>query len=143
MITPADPGGLRGRGLGIVIRMSGHRDRWLLLHGTPLTPEVWDGVAAYLGEYGPIWSPDASPGAGSPDAPAALAGHLAAAVESSPDRLHVAGHSYGGQVAIDFAVLAPQRVQTLTLICTPGHAIPCPRRPPATGDLAHPARRRA
>ena len=28
------------------------------------------------------------------------------------------GHSFGGQIALDFALLAPQRVQALTLICT-------------------------
>jgi len=25
--------------------MDGPRGRWLLLHGTPLTPQVWDGLA--------------------------------------------------------------------------------------------------
>jgi pimeloyl-ACP methyl ester carboxylesterase len=30
----------------------------------------------------------------------------------------VVGHSFGGQIALDFALLAPQRVQALTLICT-------------------------
>ncbi len=36
--------------------MSGLGGRWLLLPGTPLTPEVWDGVAAYLRQSGP-WMP--------------------------------------------------------------------------------------
>jgi hypothetical protein len=30
--------------------------RWLLLHGTPLTPQVWDGVAGHLRRYGPVWA---------------------------------------------------------------------------------------
>jgi pimeloyl-ACP methyl ester carboxylesterase len=30
-------------------------------------------------------------------------------------QLHVAGHSVGGKVAIDLALLAPQRAQSLTL----------------------------
>ena len=28
--------------------MSGPKEQWLLLHGTPLTPQVWDGVTGYL-----------------------------------------------------------------------------------------------
>jgi alpha-beta hydrolase superfamily lysophospholipase len=31
---------------------------------------------------------------------------------------HVVGHSFGGQVALDFALLVPQRVATLTLLCS-------------------------
>ena len=31
-------------------------DRWLLLHGTPLMPQVWDGVAGDLRRYGPVWA---------------------------------------------------------------------------------------
>jgi pimeloyl-ACP methyl ester carboxylesterase len=106
-------------------RPNGHRNgmtqpepRWLLLHGTPLTPQVWDGVAGYLRDYGPAWSPDVSAVAGSQDAQAALAAHLVSALGQFPERLHVVGHSFGGQVAIDVALLAPQRVQTLTLICS-------------------------
>jgi len=98
--------------------MSGRRCRWLLLHGTPLTPQVWDGVAGYLRGYGPVWRPDVTPAAGSPDAQAALATQLASALEPSPERLHVVGHSFGGQIAIDFALLAPEHVHALTLICT-------------------------
>jgi hypothetical protein len=28
----------------------------LLLHGTPLTPQVWDGVAGHLRRHGPAWA---------------------------------------------------------------------------------------
>jgi pimeloyl-ACP methyl ester carboxylesterase len=98
--------------------MSGPDQGWLLLHGTPLTPRVWDGVAEYLRGYGPVWCPDVSPVAGVRDTQAALAGHLACALERFPERLHVAGHSFGGQVAIDFALLAPRRVRTLTVVCS-------------------------
>ncbi len=98
--------------------MSAPEERWLLLHGTPLTPQVWDGVAGYLREYGPVWSPDVSPAAGGRDTQAALAAHLVSALELFPERLHLVGHSFGGQVAIDVALLAPQRVQTLTVVCS-------------------------
>jgi pimeloyl-ACP methyl ester carboxylesterase len=98
--------------------MEGPGGRWLLLHGTPLTPQVWDGVAGHLRRYGPVWCPDVTPAAGQRDAQATLAAPLAGALEGSPERLHVVGHSFGGQVAIDVALLAPEQVQTLTLICS-------------------------
>jgi pimeloyl-ACP methyl ester carboxylesterase len=94
------------------------KEQWLLLHGTPLTARVWDGVAGYLRDHGPVWSPDVSPAPGGRDAQAALAAHLVSALGQFPGRLHVVGHSFGGQVAIDVALLAPQRVQTLTLVCS-------------------------
>jgi pimeloyl-ACP methyl ester carboxylesterase len=98
--------------------MDGAGGRWLLLHGTPLTPQVWDGVAGHLRGHGPAWCPDISPAAGQRDAQAVLAAQLTRTLERSSERLHVVGHSFGGQVAIDVALLAPQRVQTLTLVCS-------------------------
>jgi pimeloyl-ACP methyl ester carboxylesterase len=74
--------------------------------------------AGYLRPYGPVWSPDVSLVPGGPDTQAALAERLAGAAEQFPRRLHVAGHSFGGQVAIDFALLVPERVQTLTVVCS-------------------------
>jgi pimeloyl-ACP methyl ester carboxylesterase len=107
----------------------------LLLHGTPMTPQVWDSVAGYLREYGPVWCPDVSPGADGRDPQAALAGHLASALEQLPEPLHVVGHSFGGQVAIDIALLAPQRVQTLTLVCS--RDTPFPAFATAAARLRH------
>ena len=98
--------------------MSGSGDRWLLLHGTPLTPAVWDGVAAYLARSGTVSCPAITPAAGSRDAQGALAARLAAGVARPAGRLHVVGHSFGGQVALDFALLVPQHVATLTLLCS-------------------------
>ena len=114
--------------------MSGPEGRWLLLHGTPLTPQVWDSVAGYLRGHGPVWCPDVSP-AGGRDTQAALAGHLASVLDRFPQRLHVAGHSFGGQIAIDFALLAPQRVRTLTLVCT--RDTPFPAFAAAAARLRH------
>lgn len=93
-------------------------DRWLLLHGTPLTPEVWDGVATCLRPSGPVTCPDITPAGEAPDVPGTLAARVAAEVGELPGRLHVVGHSFGGQVALDFALLVPQRVATLTLLCS-------------------------
>jgi pimeloyl-ACP methyl ester carboxylesterase len=101
--------------------MSGAGDWWVLLHGTPLTPAVWDDVAAHLAPAGRVLCPDVTP-AGGPadtgDAQAALAARLASAEAGLPGRMHLAGHSFGGQVALDLALLIPDRIQTLTLICS-------------------------
>jgi pimeloyl-ACP methyl ester carboxylesterase len=101
--------------------MSGAGDCWVLLHGTPLTPAVWDGVAAHLGRAGRVLCPDVTPAGGpatASDAQAELAARLASAEGGLPDRMHLAGHSFGGQVALDLALLIPHRIQTLTLICS-------------------------
>jgi pimeloyl-ACP methyl ester carboxylesterase len=110
--------------------MRGLVDRWLLLHGTPLTPEVWDDVAACLAPSRPVWCPAITPavvpaatGAIAPggearDAQETLAVRLAAELAQWPGRWHVVGHSFGGQVALDFTLLVPERVATLTLLCS-------------------------
>ena len=108
----------RQRTIGRGRRMSGSEDRWLLLHGTPLTPAVWDGVAAYLAQSGTVSCPAVTPPAGARDAQGALAAWLAAEVAQPAGRLHVVGHSFGGQVALDFTLLVPRRVATLTLLCS-------------------------
>ena len=100
------------------MRMSGSRDRWLLLHGTPLTPAVWDDVATGLTQSGTVWCPAITPPGDARDAQGALAAWPATQTAWPAGRLHVAGHSFGGQVALDFALLVPQRVATLTLLCT-------------------------
>jgi pimeloyl-ACP methyl ester carboxylesterase len=98
--------------------MDGSGDGWLLLHGTPLTPQIWDGVAPYLRQCGPVLCPAVTPAGDAPDAQRVLAARLAADIAQPADRLHVVGHSFGGQVALDFVLLAPQRVATLTLLCS-------------------------
>ena len=98
--------------------MSGSGDRWLLLHGTPLTPAVWDDVATCLTPSGTVWCPAITPAGDARDAQGALAAGLATQVARPAGRLHVVGHSFGGQVALDFALLVPQRVATLTLLCS-------------------------
>ena len=108
---------------------------WLLLHGTPLTPQIWNGVADYLRGYGPVQCPEITPTAGRQGAQAALAAQLAAALEPFPERLHVVGHSFGGQVAIDLALLAPHRMAALTVICS--RDTPFPAFATAAARLRH------
>jgi pimeloyl-ACP methyl ester carboxylesterase len=91
-------------------------DGWVLLHGTPLSPAVWDGVAGRLGRYGPVWCPAVTPAGDGGDATAELAQRLAAG--GLPKRMDLVGHSFGGQVALDLALLVPARMRTLTLIAS-------------------------
>jgi pimeloyl-ACP methyl ester carboxylesterase len=87
------------------------------LHGTPLTPAAWDAVAAHLVHRGRVLCPPATPAGDARDAAAELAAQLAAEGRL-PDRMHLVGHSFGGQVALDLALRAPGRVQSLTLVCS-------------------------
>ena len=92
---------------------------WLLLHGTPLTPSVWDGVVPLLAGRGQVIAPPVVPG----DGPAAgvhrkLAEQLAADVMDTPTRWHVVGHSFGGQVALELALQRTELIASLTLLCT-------------------------
>ncbi|NIL78333.1 alpha/beta hydrolase [Rhodococcus sp. B10] len=92
---------------------------WLLLHGTPLTPAVWSEVRATLSERGLVLAPDIiPPSVADPSGlPARLAGEVAA--QLPPDRSwHVVGHSFGGQVALELALLRPDLVARMTLLCT-------------------------
>lgn len=89
---------------------------WLLLHGTPLTPAVWDGLCPLLS--GDVATPPVIPGGGPPgEVQATIARQLAAVVNLEPP-WHVVGHSFGGQVALELAIQSPQLVSRLTLLCT-------------------------
>jgi pimeloyl-ACP methyl ester carboxylesterase len=96
---------------------------WLLLHGTPLTPEAWDGVRAALEAVHPVEAPLLP----KPDGPADAQGTVATAVEARLDpgrRYHVVGHSFGGQVALDLALQVPDRVASLTILCSRASPFP-------------------
>ncbi|MDL9946579.1 alpha/beta fold hydrolase [Gordonia sp. ABSL11-1] len=92
-----------------------HSGRTLVLvHGTPLSPSVWDETVGYLGDR-TIHTPDCSRVPDSPAAQAKLAETVMAEVVGEVD---VVGHSFGGQIAIEMALLAPERVRSLMLLCT-------------------------
>jgi hypothetical protein len=78
--------------------VSGSGDRWLLLHGTPLTPAVWDGVTVCLTQSGTVLSPAITPAGDARDAQGALAARLTAEVARPIGRLHVVGHYVDGRV---------------------------------------------
>ena len=91
---------------------------WLLLHGTPLTPAIWDQLAAHLRPRAPTHIPTVIPAGGVADVQRALAQQVLGQLDERLQDIHVVGHSFGGQVALDIALLAPERVGSLTMICS-------------------------
>lgn len=89
---------------------------WLLLHGTPMGPEVWDGVRPVLAEVRPVLAPHLATPRRAEGAQAELAAEALTHVGDAD--LHVVGHSFGGQVAIEVALLVPERVRSLTILCS-------------------------
>lgn len=94
--------------------------RWMLLHGAPLDSAGWDEVRTHL--TGEAVAPDLN----RDFPPASLQRDLAAAVlaEAPPGPLVVVGHSLGGQVALEMALLDPHRVRRLILVCTRDVPVP-------------------
>lgn len=92
---------------------------WLLLHGTPLTPAVWDGVIPALLDHGAVAAPALIPGTGrATSLQHTLARRLITADLDVRPPWHVVGHSFGGQVALEIALQRPDLVASLTLLCT-------------------------
>ncbi|MBV9516200.1 MAG: alpha/beta fold hydrolase [Mycobacteriaceae bacterium] len=89
----------------------------VLLHGTPLSPEVWDGVRAELSV--PSSAPDLN-GLIDQAGHGCLQTEVAAQVlDGLPDgEMVVVGHSFGGQIAIELALLAPHRLAHLVVVCS-------------------------
>lgn len=119
-IVQAPPWGGRAKAEEVAqgCSISPQSEAWVLLHGTPLTPHIWREVAGLLASYRPVICPPVVPIAGETDPQAHIAARLLSGNTELPERMHVVGHSFGGQVALDLTLLAPERVATLTLICT-------------------------
>lgn len=97
---------------------------WLLLHGTPLTPEVWDGLRPTLGSIHPVSAPLLPRPATATGAQAEIADRVLKEVDHLAQRFHVVGHSFGGQVAVELALAAPRRVASLTVLCSRASPFP-------------------
>lgn len=93
---------------------------WLLLHGVPLSPAVWAPLVQRLpaATAGDVATPTLVATESSPDVQAELARNLINEARQDPRPVHVVGHSFGGQVALEFALGAPESVASLTLMCT-------------------------
>jgi 3-oxoadipate enol-lactonase len=109
----------------------------LLIHGLGYARWGWEPVVEPLSRLFDVLLFD-NRGIGGSDAPpgpyttAELAGDaLQVLDEAGVERAHVAGTSLGGMVAQELALLAPERVQKLVLVCTlPGGArsFPMPKQ---------------
>ncbi len=91
---------------------------WVLLHGTPLDPDVWTGLSPFLRTQQPVIAPEVNPPVGHPRPQQPLAERLAETLPRVADQWDVVGHSFGGQIAIELALLAPERVATLAVVCS-------------------------
>jgi pyruvate dehydrogenase E2 component (dihydrolipoamide acetyltransferase) len=98
----------------------------VLLHGFGGCGDIWRGVSPRLGEAVHVLAYDLPGHGGSLDFPGAGAAKLAARailadlLERGIERVHVAGHSMGGAVAVLMALAAPQRIASLALLAPGG-----------------------
>jgi pimeloyl-ACP methyl ester carboxylesterase len=92
----------------------------MLLHGVPLGPEVWTPVTADLAgaEHVPVITPAVVADTGGIDVHAEIAREILATHRDEHSRIHLVGHSFGGQVALAVAIADPPWVASLTLLCT-------------------------
>lgn len=92
------------------------RSTWLLLHGTQLTPNVWDDITERLAATGPVVTPNLSH---RPGTPCDQGWHARRVLADLPDgNLDVVGHSFGGHVALEVVLAARARVRSLTIVCS-------------------------
>ncbi len=111
-------------GAELDVATDGNGDAIVLLHGFPLTREIWNAQASQLAQTHRVIRPDLR-GMGrssAPDGPylmETLAGDLAAILDAMTiDRATIVGHSLGGFVALAFARMYTERVARLALVCS-------------------------
>jgi len=91
--------------------------RFLLLHGTPLSPQVWDAVRDHL--TADAVAVDLAELVDSARQGCVQTEVAAAVLAALPDdEMVVVGHSFGGQVAIEVALMAPERLARLVVVCS-------------------------
>jgi pimeloyl-ACP methyl ester carboxylesterase len=108
----------------IDVATDGKGDAIVLIHGFPLTREIWDQQAAELSKRSLVIRPDLR-GMGRssvPDGPylmETLAGDVAAVLDAMGiERAALVGHSLGGYVAMAFCRMYTERVTKLALVCS-------------------------
>lgn len=99
-------------------------DAIVLLHGFPLTKEVWSAQISALSQRHRVIAPDLrgmgkSSAADGPYLMETLAGDIAAVLDAlSIERATFVGHSLGGYVALAFARMYSERMTRLVLVCS-------------------------
>lgn len=108
----------------IDVLTEGSGDPIVLIHGFPLTREVWDVQAAQLAPHMRVIRPDVR-GLGRSSVPEGpylmetLAGDVAAVLDAlAIDRAAIVGHSLGGYIAMAFCRMYTERVTRLALVCS-------------------------
>lgn len=92
----------------------------VLIHGSPGAPNAWKGVIKALGENVTAITPGL-PDHNQPNPPqrretAEMAASIADALGPQPDGIVLAGHSYGGNVALHIALAGKVKVAALVLV---------------------------
>jgi pimeloyl-ACP methyl ester carboxylesterase len=99
-------------------------DAVVLLHGFPLTNELWSAQIAALSSTHRVVAPDLrgmgkSSVVDGPYLMETLAGDIAAVLDAlSIERATLVGHSLGGYVALAFARMYSERIARLALVCS-------------------------
>jgi pimeloyl-ACP methyl ester carboxylesterase len=99
-------------------------EMWLLLHGTSLTSEVWRGVRPTLETVHSVAAPQLPRPSAAMGVQAEIAERILDGVGHLARRFHVVGHSFGGQVALELVFGAPERVASLTVLCSRASPFP-------------------
>lgn len=115
---------LETRGVTVRFVREGSGAPVILLQGVGVIGEGWRPQIAALRDHFTLVAPDnrgiggSSLGAGTLTVEDMAADVLAIADAEGFDRFHLAGHSMGGLIAQEIALVAPRRVQSLALLCT-------------------------
>ncbi|MFF0863713.1 alpha/beta fold hydrolase [Nonomuraea sp. NPDC003560] len=113
------------QGLSTVYFEAGEGSAVLLLHGSATSPRDWERIARELGSTHRVLAL-ALPGYGDTSPlgdvrPAAVASFVASFLDRlGVEEVIMVGHSYGGLVALEFALSRPQRVTRLVLADSAG-----------------------
>jgi pimeloyl-[acyl-carrier protein] methyl ester esterase len=106
----------------LAIEATGHGPTVVLLHGWAMHSGIWGPLAAKLARHHRVLAVDL-PGHGhsapkSPCSLVAIAAAVDAAIGDETSPVAVLGWSFGGLVAMRWALARPARVQRLALVCT-------------------------
>lgn len=104
------------------VRAAGHGSPVICLHSSTASSKQWDRLMQQLGSKYRVMAPDLYGHGKSPHWPGAAAPSLAqeaqfiaSAFDALPQPAHLVGHSYGGAIALKFALMFPERVRSLVL----------------------------